>query len=127
MLMERYADHSDDDAQTTEGGLRVTDESVVLRNYDGAAAHSVTVRLRDPEGDVAFERPYELGPGETVSVQTRLQRGVYTAEAVSHADSAPAAVSDERDSEPALVGSGPDETALVELGNGLVSVTEGVL
>lgn len=29
MPIERYADHSESDAQTTEGGLRVTDESVV--------------------------------------------------------------------------------------------------
>lgn len=56
MPIERCADHSDGDARTAKGGLRVTDESVVLRNYDGAAAHSVTVRLHDPEGDVAFER-----------------------------------------------------------------------
>jgi len=126
MPIEQSAD-TIDDARTAESGLRVTDESVVLRNYDGTVAHSLTIRLRDPEGAVALERPYDLGPGETVSVQTRLQRGVYTVEAVSHSDSGAAVTTGERDSERVLVGSGPDETALVELGNGLVSVTEGVV
>lgn len=115
---------TDTPSSTDRSGLAVTDESIVLKNYDGTTTHSVTVRLRDSDGSVAFERTCELGPSTTASIQTRLLRGVYIVEARREHEST--STDDPGDSRPVLIGSAPDETALVELGNGLVSVSEGV-
>lgn len=126
MPNERYVDPDTKTPPTTDRTeLSVTDESIVLRNYDDTATHTVTVRLRGVNGAVAFERTYELAPSRTRSLRTRLPRGVYTAEA--RREHEPTSTGDPTDSEPVLVGSGPDETALVELGNGLVSVSDGVV
>jgi hypothetical protein len=102
---------------TTSGDVFVSDESLVLRNYDGAETHEVSVTLSDARGDLAFQREYRLSPGTTLSVATRLERGVYRIE-VGLANG-PDALAE------CLVGSGPDETALVEIGNGLLSISEG--
>lgn len=126
MPNERYVDPDTKAPPTTDRTeLSVTDESIVLRNYDDTATHTVTVRLRGVNEAVAFERTYELAPGRTRSIRTRLPRGVYTAEA--RREHEPTLTGDPADSEPVLVGSGPNETALVELGNGLVGVSEGVI
>lgn len=97
----------------------VSEESLVLRNYDSTDSHDVTVRLLDATDEVAFRRTYTLDPTATVTVCTRLSRGVYRVEA---------RLDEERTtSVDCLIGSGPDETALVEVGNGVVSVAEGLL
>ncbi len=96
----------------------VSDRSLVVRNYDGSEAHEVTVTFLDPDGDQAFARTIAVAPLETVAVETRLERAVYRVRA--RVDS------DETGSAECLVGSGPDETALVETGNGTVSVAEGL-
>jgi len=97
----------------------VSDESLILRNYDGDETHEIMVRFRDADDELAFERTYELGPDEVVSTRTRLPRGVYGV-TVRRDDAACATVE-------CLIGSGPDETAVVETGNGVLSVVEGVL
>ncbi|MEF8852324.1 MAG: hypothetical protein V5A28_07890 [Haloarculaceae archaeon] len=107
----------------------VTDESLVLRNYDGAPVR-VHVRFVDADDETAFDRTYALGPGDVVSTPTRLRRGVYRV--VATLDGGPGQTGDaggtaERDAAECLVGSAPAETAVVETGNGVVSVTEGVI
>jgi hypothetical protein len=94
----------------------VTDEILVLRNYDGSGTHDLTVRLVDASEDVAFERAFTLAPLETISVGTRLRRAVYRVEARLDGD--------RHASADCLVGSGPTETAVIETGNGLLSVVE---
>jgi hypothetical protein len=95
----------------------VDDETLVLRSYDGSRTRTVTVRLLAGD-DVVSERTYRLPPLSAVSVRLRLDRGVYRVDARLNADHA--------DSAECLLGSAPTETALVEVGNGLVSVAEGV-
>jgi len=77
------------------------------------------VTFRDADDEVAFSRTFRLAPMETVTVSSRLQRGVYRVSATLDDDESAAA--------DCLVGSGPNETALVETGNGSLSVAEGVL
>jgi hypothetical protein len=96
----------------------VNDESLVLRNYDGEDSHELVVRFRDADGELAFERTYELGPDEVVATRTRLPRGVYGV-TVRRADGAAA-------TRECLIGSGPAETAVVETGNGILSLVEGL-
>lgn len=102
----------------------VTDESLVVRNYNHEAVE-VTVQFLDPDDDdVAFDRTYALGPCDVASTPTRLTRGVYCV--VARLDDG-ALGTDGRDTADCLVGSDPTETAVVETGNGVVSVTEGVV
>jgi hypothetical protein len=95
------------------------DDALVVRNYDGRTSHEVTVRFIDANDEVALERHYTLSPGDVVSVATLVERGVYGVEA--HVDDGEFVGTE------CLVGSGPAETALVEVGNGLVSVSEGLV
>ena len=98
--------------------LLVSDETLVLRNYDSETTHEVAVEFRNADDEIAFQQTYTLTPQAVTSIQTRLPRAVYRVDVrVDGADSASA---------DCLVGSGPSETALVEVGNGLASVAEGV-
>lgn len=99
----------------------VTDETLVVRNY-GTTAVCLGVTFVNTGGEVAFDRTYSVAPGETISAPTRLSRGVYRVSA--RLTDAPG---EQRDTAECLVGSAPGETALVETGNGLVSVTDGIL
>lgn len=110
------------DEATGRPGVRdraVRDDALVIRNYDGRRAHDVTVRFLDADDEIALERSYALSPGDVVSVATRVERGVYRVEA--HLEDGNFVGTE------CLVGAGPGETALVEVGNGLVSVSEGLV
>lgn len=96
----------------------VSDRSLVVRNYDGDQAHEVTVTFLDPDGDRAFARTVAVAPLETFAIETRLERAVYRVRARLDGE--------DTDSAECLVGSGPDETALVETGNGTISASEGL-
>ncbi len=99
-------------------GRAVSDESLVLRNYDSADAHEIAVRFVDHHGETAFDRTVAVAPLETVSVQTRLERAVYRVEVrLENGTTASAEC---------LIGSDPGECAMVETGNGRISVVEGV-
>jgi len=109
---------SETDTQVRERRV-VSDETLVVRNYDGNDAHEVDVTFLDADGDVAVSRTLTVAPLETIAIETRLKRGVYLVRA--RLDTG------ETDSAECLVGSGPTETALVETGNGAVSVAEGLV
>jgi hypothetical protein len=109
--------HSDTRSETTK--QIVSEESLVIRNYDASEPHDVRVQFLTIEGNVAFRRSMRIPAMETVTVRTRLRRAVYRVETELDEQST--------DSAECLIGSGVDETALVEVGNGCVSVVEGLL
>lgn len=94
------------------------DDCAVLRNYDGTETHRLTVRFLDGD-DVAFEETHVLSPRSVVTVGAPLDPAVYRVEARVDGDSATRT--------DCLVGDEPDTTALVEVGNGLVSVVDGLI
>lgn len=96
----------------------VTDESLIIRNYDTPEAHEVQIRFVDHRGQTAFNRTVSVAPMETVSIQSRLERAVYRVE-VRLENGATASAE-------CLIGSDPSECALIETGNGRVSVVEGL-
>jgi hypothetical protein len=96
----------------------VSEECLTIRNYDSQVDHQVTVRFYDADDDIRFKGSYTLPPLDLVSVSQRLDRAVYRVEVEVEGETTV-------DAE-CLIGSGPNETALVEIGNGLLSVTEGV-
>jgi hypothetical protein len=104
-------------APDDRGDRYVDEETLVCRNYDSERTHEVTVRFLDADDEVAFRETYAVPSESVVSVSLRLPRAVYRVDARVDDDATASAE--------CLVGSGPHETALVEVGNGLVSVAEG--
>lgn len=94
----------------------VSDESLVLRNYDDST-HNIHVTFTDHNGKTVFTRTVSVNSQDTVSIQTRLERAVYRVDA--RLDNGAIARAD------CLLGSDPNECAKVETGNGVISVVEG--
>jgi hypothetical protein len=97
----------------------VSEECLTIRNYDSPSSHEVVVRFYDADDTVAFNGSYTLSPLGVMSVSQRLDRAVYRVDVEVDRETSV-------DAE-CLIGSGPNETALVELGNGLLSITEGAI
>jgi len=93
-------------------------EEVHIRNYDTRKAHSLWIRVVE-DGDVAFERTYRLRPGETESELDGLAEGTYDVEV--ELDGLRRRVGRCR------IGEGSDRAVLIEIGNGTVTVSEGVV
>lgn len=92
-------------------------ESISIRNYDTAVGHEPTVTVTDGSGNVFFDRPVPVDPLKTVSIQTQLNRGVYDVTVTAEDATSTSAE--------CLLGDAPGECAVVELGNGTVTVTDG--
>jgi len=92
-------------------------ESVSVRNYDATEAHTLTVTVTDSHDETVVDRSVTVEPSRTLSLQLPLERAVYRVEVtLDH---------EVRDSVECLIGSNPEECAVVECGNGLISVTAG--
>lgn len=92
-------------------------EVVHVRNYDHTSRHSAVVTLEDPEsGDVVVDR-HALAPGQAATTEARLEPGEYVLDiSVDGID---------RKRRTCSLGPAPADTAVVEIGNGAVSVTTG--
>jgi hypothetical protein len=107
----------DSESRSTDSPATVDENGLVVRNYDGAETHDLRVRFVDPYGETVLDRTVSVAPQETAAVGTRLERAVYCVE-VRMENGASASAE-------CLIGSGPGECAMVETGNGRVSVVEG--
>ncbi len=96
----------------------VDTEDVYLRNYDPFSEYDVMVTVTDGNGESAFRRRYYFQPGEVKSERGLLEPGTY--EVTVELDGR------RRDTATCRVGPSPDRTVHVELGNGTVSLTEGL-
>ena len=94
----------------------VESEDVHVRNYDGDETHELEVRAVG--ADRTVERTYRVGPGATESDTGVLPPGEYDVEV--ELDGL------KRWAGHCRVGERPEHTVLVEVGNGLVSITEGI-
>lgn len=108
---------------TTENSTETSDkvarrsEEIHIRNFDVNRAYDLTMEVRDSEG-LVFANRYHLTPGKTVSELGRLPPGEYEVRVDL----------DGRRQQTALceIDGTPARTALIEVGNGTVSVTEGL-
>jgi len=91
-------------------------EDIHLRNYDGDRAHTVWINVVD-DGERVFETTRRLPPGGTASIDA-VEPGEYEIEAGS--DGLRRTVGRCR------IGDSATETARIEMGNGVVSVTSGL-
>lgn len=94
-----------------------TVEDIHLRNYDMETAHRVWVNVV-ADGDRVFEKTVRLGPGGTASIDGAIPPGEYALEVGIDGL--------RREVEHCHIGAGPERTALVEMGNGVVSTTQGL-
>lgn len=89
---------------------------LVVWNHEPRTAVDIAVRFHD-DGAVVFHRTLTVPPAEVVPVRPQLERGEYRVE-VQTDDLATA-------SSTCHIGEGVLERALVEIGNGTISVVEG--
>jgi hypothetical protein len=101
----------------TRAGREATAEDIHLRNYDAERTHRVWVTVVDG-GERVVETTRRLRPGETASIEGDLPPGEYDVEVDIGGL--------QRTVEDCQIGDGPDRTLLVETGNGLVSLSQGV-
>lgn len=112
----RASDHSVTDAQSTSSTNRRSEE-IHIRNFDVERTYDLTVTVQDGDG-IVFANRYHLKPGTTVSELDRLAAGEYVVQV--KLDGRQQAVAE------CIVNETPEKTALIEVGNGIVSVTEGL-
>lgn len=93
-------------------------EDLYVRNYDPYWGYDLELTVDGPEAAPTFEATYYLQPGQVKSVGNVLPAGEYEVSVVL----------DNRREETAAcrVSSAPEHTIHVELGNGTVSLTEGL-
>jgi hypothetical protein len=107
-----------DNNEPTNSDWVARSEDIHVRNHDIAERHSVELVVRDDRGRRVFQNRYYLAPGQAESECDVLGSGSYVVEV--YCDGV------RRQQRKCHVGDQPDQTALIELGNGLVSVTEGI-
>lgn len=92
-------------------------EDIYMRNYDPYWGYDLEVTVRRSD-EAVFESSYYFQPGEIKSVGNVIPAGEYevTVELDNHREKTTAC----------RVSSAPDHTIHVELGNGTVSLTEGL-
>lgn len=91
---------------------------LVLRNHDVDRGYHVTVELTAAETAGRMAVSYRLGPGEIRCPTDIAPRG--RTRVVVRLDGGP------NDAVDGVLGDRPDQTALVEVGNGVVSATHGL-
>jgi sarcosine oxidase gamma subunit len=92
-------------------------EEIHVRNFDVRRSYDLTIEVRDDQG-LVFANRYHLTPGKTVSELDRLSPGEYEVRVQLDGRRDQTTVCE--------IGESPAQTALVEVGNGTVSVTEGL-
>ena len=135
-------------AETTvdPSAVRTRCEQLWLRNYDGDRSYRVRLSVSRPDtpsGDGSsapndgaetadrrneYEATYELGPGEVTTETGVLAPGRYDVTVVGTAgDRGGRGVKPVEETARCNVGEHPSHTIVVEAGNGVVSVTEGIV
>jgi hypothetical protein len=103
--------------QKTERNNVVPVEEVHIRNYDLETTHEVQITLLT-EGKPVFKKTYRLSPADTRSVVNAVSPGTYNVEVCVDGRC--------RETGQYRIGKDPSEFVLVEIGNGAVSLTEGL-
>ena len=103
---------------TADSGTEVESEALHVRSYAHERAHSLAVEAVTPDGEVAFETDYYLQPGDAESEVDALPAGEYEIRATLDGD--------KRETATCRIGAAPSRTAVIEVGNGVLSLTEGL-
>jgi len=114
---EHGTDHRAASEEREASSVAQRSEEIHVRNFDVTRAYDLTVEVRDSRG-LAFATRYYLTPGKTVSELGRLPPGEYEVHVELDGRREQTAVCE--------IDGTPVGTALIEVGNGTVSVTEGL-
>ena len=91
---------------------------LVLRSYDHQRSYDIEVTITDQGGTQVFQDRFVLFPGATESVSDLIPSGTFSITVSANA-------AQERTLETRL-DSSPERTAVVEVGNGILSLTAGL-
>lgn len=97
---------------------RDTTEEIFIRNYDHQWGYDLDLVVATPDGEPVFRKQYYLQPGHTVSERDVLRSADYQLHVTldnSH-----------EESRQCRIDSSPAHTAVIEVGNGVLSLTEGL-
>lgn len=95
----------------------VQTEEIHIRNFDESQSYDLTLAV-SMEDESVLSNTYHLTPGRQVRDRYRLSAGVYDVSVCVNDDRTETAECE--------IGATPERTALVEVGNGTVSVTQGL-
>lgn len=109
------ADEPDDDVS---GDVIVGSEVLHLRNFDSQQSHTVEVAIHDERGESVLEEQYLLSPEQLESEFGVLSAGTYVVEVWCDGVRG--------DRRRCQIDDRPEKTAVIDLGNGVVSITEGL-
>ena len=93
-------------------------EAIHVRNYDHDRGYEVDVEVETEDGEVPFQRRYQLQPGQIVSEYDVLSEGNCVV-MVTLDDTRERALE-------CRIGESPEHTATIEVGNGALSLVEGL-
>lgn len=94
-------------------------EDIHVRNYDHQWGYDLTIEAIDGEGEIVYERRYYLQPGQSESEVDVLPSGDYEIRATMD--------NLKQETRRCHIDATPANTAIVEVGNGAISVTEGLI
>lgn len=102
-------------SQPSTAGVR--SEDIFIRNYDPYRVYGLEMRIESEHDTTVFREQFYLRPGQVESLGGVLWPGDYqvTVELDTHSES----------SQECRVGPAPEETIQVEVGNGIVSLSQG--
>jgi hypothetical protein len=131
-MQQEYADavESADHRVDTET-IRTRCEQLHLRNYDESRRYQLTVSVSQPNGGPEHEATYELAPRDVESELQVVPPGRYEVQ-VSGAfrpagpDRHHGTTGSDEETVSCNVGDRPQQTVVVECGNGVVTVSEGL-
>lgn len=92
-------------------------EEIHIRNFDTTQSYDLTLSVC-MDDETVLSNTYHLTPGRRISEIYQLPPGVYDVEVTLD--------SRQRETARCEIGSAPERTALIEIGNGTVSVTQGL-
>lgn len=131
-MQQQYADAVDGTATALDAEtVRTRCEQLHLRNYDERRRYRLSVSVSRPEGGPEHESTYELGPGAVSSELEIVPPGRYEVAVSAAFRPAPeehpggTAGTDEETAN-CNVGDRAPQTVVVECGNGIVAVSEGL-
>jgi hypothetical protein len=93
-------------------------EDVLLRNYDHQWGYDLNLEVFTPVGDAVFEKQYYLPPGHVASELEAVAAGEYEVRATLD--------NGKQANLECAIDAHPDRTLVVEVGNGVMSLTEGL-
>ncbi|WP_336021740.1 hypothetical protein [Halobellus salinisoli] len=109
---------SDARRESTPRSVPIHAEELHVRSYAHEWSYDLEVEISTPDGTVVFEKQYYLRPGRAASELGAIEPGEYDVRAVLDGDRE--AVRRCR------IDRTPEGTAVVEVGNGILSLTEGL-